>query len=84
MSKTPRRLHLRLTPDNPIFAIPDGQRTKRADEWLRLGAEIERLTALIDRLEGLAGGNQMISVDKKTTNNDMGAKEKLIKAFEDW
>jgi len=43
MDEPLRRLTLRLTPNNPIFDFPRGERNKRAEEWLRIGSNIERL-----------------------------------------
>ena len=43
MTKALRRLTLRLTPDNPIFEIPLGERNKKAEELLRIGYDVQRL-----------------------------------------
>ena len=40
MAKPTRRLHLRLAQDNPIFNVPAGERTRQAEQWLRLGADV--------------------------------------------
>ncbi|NLN49028.1 MAG: hypothetical protein GX154_08120 [Clostridiales bacterium] len=53
MSKPLPRLHLRVAQDNPIYSVPPGERNKKAEEWLRLGANIENLELLLKKLEGL-------------------------------
>lgn len=53
MSEPMRRLTLRVTPDNPIFTIPAGDRSRVAENWLRVGADIQRLEQLISRLEAI-------------------------------
>jgi hypothetical protein len=53
MAKSRTRLSLRLTPDNPIFAIPTGDRSRVADIWLRAGADVEKLEQLVAQLESI-------------------------------
>lgn len=88
MAKPTRRLHLRLAQDNPIFNVPAGERTRQAEQWLRLGADVERLEKAIDKLERLAGGQviaQQIQEKPVTTTVDKKAIVKnLIDAFECW
>lgn len=88
MAKPTRRLHLRLAQDNPIFAIPAGERTRQAEQWLRLGAEIERLEKAIDKLEKLAGGQiitQPIQDKPVSSAEDKKAIAKnVVDAFENW
>ncbi len=82
MAKLTRRLHLRLVTDNPIFDVPAGDRTRQAETWLRLGAEIERLQQLVDRLEKIVGEKQVIPAKEKPTTID--AKKTVLEAFENW
>ncbi len=82
MSKSTRRLHLRLAPDNPIFLISAGERNRQADEWLRLGAETERLEQAINRLEKIVGEKKVIPAQEKPTITD--AKKAVLEAFENW
>lgn len=51
MAEPRTRLALRLTPDNPIFSIPPGERSRVADAWLRAGADMQKLEQLIAQLE---------------------------------
>jgi hypothetical protein len=78
MAKPTRRLHLRLAADNPIFNVPAGDRTRRAEEWLRLGSQIERLEKTIDRLEKIG------SLPKQEQRIDNDAKKAVLAAFENW
>ena len=88
MAKPTRRLHLRLAQDNPIFDIPAGERTRQAEQWLRLGADVERLEKAIDKLEKLAGGQiitQPIQDKPVSSAEDKKAIAKnLVEAFECW
>lgn len=58
-----RRLTLRLTPDNPIFEIPLGERNKKAEELLRIGYDVQRLERAVSKLENLL---QQISINNLT------------------
>jgi archaellum component FlaC len=55
MNEPLRRLTLRLTPSNPIFTYPHGERNKKAEELLRIGSEFQRLEKAINKLENLLG-----------------------------
>ncbi len=63
MTKALRRLTLRLTPDNPIFEIPLGERNKKAEELLRIGYDVQRLERAVSKLENLL---QQISTNNLT------------------
>lgn len=63
MTKALRRLTLRLTPDNPIFEIPLGERNKKAEELLRIGYDVQRLERAVSKLENLL---QQISINNLT------------------
>ena len=63
MTKALRRLTLRLTPDNPIFEIPLGERNKKAEELLRIGYDVQRLERAVSKLENLL---QQISTNNPT------------------
>ena len=63
MAEPMRRLTLRVTPDNPIFVIPAGDRSRVADEWLRAGADIQKLEKLITKLEAII--HQVPAIDLK-------------------
>lgn len=86
MAKPTRRLHLRLAQDNPIFNVPAGERTRQAEQWLRLGAEIERLEKVVDRLEK-AGGQipvQQIQAEPVTAVDKKAIAKNVVEAFECW
>jgi len=63
VTKALRRLTLRLTPDNPIFEIPLGERNKKAEELLRIGYDVQRLERAVSKLENLL---QQISINNLT------------------
>jgi len=63
VTKALRRLTLRLTPDNPIFEIPLGERNKKAEELLRIGYDVQRLERAVSKLENLL---QQISTNNPT------------------
>ncbi len=88
MAKPTRRLHLRLAQDNPIFNVPAGERTRQAEQWLRLGADVERLEKAIDKLERLAGVQiitQPIQDKPVSSAEDKKAIVKnVVEAFECW
>lgn len=82
-----RRLHLRLAQDNPIFDIPAGERTRQAEQWLRLGADVERLEKVIGRLEMLAGRQipvQQIQEKPVLARDKKEIVKNLLDAFECW
>lgn len=84
MSEPMRRLTLRVTPDNPIFTIPAGDRSRVAENWLRVGADIQKLEKLIAKLEAII--HQVPAIDLKPaqqpqtqTKRDVAA---VLAAFE--
>jgi len=60
MSKDMKRLQLRLPSNNPIFMVNSEERSKKADEWLQMGAKIERLELAIVKLERLLSQNSYV------------------------
>ena len=88
MADSTRRLHLRLASDNPIFDIPAGERTRQAEQWLRIGAEVERLERVVDKLERLAVHGQIPVQQIQEKPIPAGDKKEIVKnlvnVFENW
>jgi hypothetical protein len=83
MSEPMRRLTLRVTPDNPIFTIPAGDRSRVAENWLRVGADIQKLEKLIAKLEAIVGQAELKPVHQSVAQTlekpDVAA---ILAAFE--
>lgn len=68
MAKRSNRIWLRVAPGNPILDIEPGQRSRKADEWLRIGSTVERLDKVVEKLEKLikkVGTNGSITVQEE-------------------
>lgn len=72
MDKPLRRLTLRLTPNNPIFTYPKGERNKKAGELLRIGSDIQKLEKAVVKLEKLINqfSNGQITLSPYYQQND--------------
>lgn len=70
MHKTTKRIWIRVAPDNPILDVQPEERSKKADVWLQMGANIERLESAIMRLERVNNNNFVPSepVDRNQTD----------------
>ncbi len=83
MSKDMKRLQLRLPSDNPIFMVNSEERSKKADEWLQMGAKIERLELAIKKLEKLLSqsGNVQPEIPKDKKKEMEKRDIRLIKSI---
>ncbi|WP_054697514.1 hypothetical protein [Syntrophomonas palmitatica] len=64
MSEARIRLYFRVAPDNPILQISSRERSQKAEEWLRIGADIERIERATNKLEKIANRLEKIVISK--------------------